>query len=111
MSRTDIASTNIIEPVQYISNTAAMSELKYQKLVQVIERLKKEEELPRVKVSQASQSLIGFIKSTGDPLTQPQAFPDNPLIKKPSSGGCNILWMQLFWVFFDGTAMGFLSPV
>ena len=36
----------------------AMSEVKLQKIIQVIERLKLEEELPRVKVSQASQSCV-----------------------------------------------------
>lgn len=68
-----------------------MSELKLQKLVQVIDRLRQEEELPRVKVSQASQALLTYIKGLGDPLTQPQAFPDNPFIKKAKGGGCEIL--------------------
>ena len=33
-----------------------MSELKHSKIIQVIEKLKQEEQLPRVKVSQASQA-------------------------------------------------------
>lgn len=39
-----------------VSLYLAMSELKLQKLVQVIDRLRQEEELPRVKVSQAAQA-------------------------------------------------------
>ncbi|KAJ3210944.1 anaphase-promoting complex subunit Hcn1 [Entophlyctis luteolus] len=48
-----------------------MSELKYQKLVQLNERLKLEDELPRVKVSEAAKAMIQYVLSTPDPLTQP----------------------------------------
>ena len=36
-------------------------------------------------------SLLSYIKGLSDPLTQPQAFPDNPFIKKAKAGGCEIL--------------------
>ncbi|KAJ3194063.1 hypothetical protein HK101_003568 [Irineochytrium annulatum] len=48
-----------------------MSELKYQKLLQFNERLKQEDELPRIKVSEASKAMLTFVTSTPDPLTQP----------------------------------------
>ncbi|KAJ3409472.1 hypothetical protein HDV05_004435 [Chytridiales sp. JEL 0842] len=48
-----------------------MSEVKYQKLLQFNERLKQEDELPRIKVSEAAKAMITFITSTPDPLTQP----------------------------------------
>ncbi|KAI8848491.1 hypothetical protein BC829DRAFT_443812 [Chytridium lagenaria] len=62
-----------------------MSELKYQKLLQFNERLKQEDELPRIKVSEASKALLTFVTSTPDPLTQPTRpeFADNQFTKKP----------------------------
>lgn len=96
-----------------------MSELKLQKLMQLNERLKLEEELPRVKVSEASKayvmlentnqskmlrvllvcmcassfSLVSFVASTPDPLTQPTRpeFAENPFIKKARGGKCVVV--------------------
>ncbi|KAJ3112926.1 hypothetical protein HDU96_003994 [Phlyctochytrium bullatum] len=64
-----------------------MSELKYQKLLQFNERLKQEDELPRIKVSEASKALLTFVTSTPDPLTQPTRpeFADNQFTKKPKA--------------------------
>ncbi|KAJ3120768.1 hypothetical protein HK098_004248 [Nowakowskiella sp. JEL0407] len=70
-----------------------MSELKLQKLLQLNERLRQEEELPRIKVSEASKALVTYVTSTPDPLTQPTRpeFEDNPFTKKAKSGGCIVL--------------------
>ncbi|KAI9337161.1 hypothetical protein DFJ73DRAFT_849489 [Zopfochytrium polystomum] len=71
-----------------------MSELKYQKLLQLNERLKLEDELPRVKVSEAAKAMIQFVTTTPDPITQPnkpEFVAENQFTKKQSKGGCNIL--------------------
>ncbi|KAI9017022.1 hypothetical protein BC832DRAFT_543417 [Gaertneriomyces semiglobifer] len=68
-----------------------MSELKLQKLLALNERLRQEEELNRVKVSEASKSLMTFITSTSDPLTSNLKPEENPFTKKQKSGGCTIL--------------------
>ncbi|KAJ3381367.1 hypothetical protein HDU92_005356 [Lobulomyces angularis] len=70
-----------------------MSELKLQKLLQLNERLKQEEELPRIKVSETSKVLSTFVTSTPDPLTQPTRpeFGDNPFIKKQGGKGCVVV--------------------
>ncbi|KAJ3313508.1 hypothetical protein HDU93_004893 [Gonapodya sp. JEL0774] len=69
-----------------------MTEAKLQKVLQLSERLKAEEALPRVKVSEASKALVAYIKATPDPLVTPERpeFADNPYTKTKKSG-CNIL--------------------
>ncbi|KAJ3089749.1 hypothetical protein HK102_005583 [Quaeritorhiza haematococci] len=70
-----------------------MSELKLQKLLQLNERLRQEEALPRIKVSEASKVLVSYVTSTADPLTQPTLpqFADNPFTKKVGGAKCTIL--------------------
>ncbi|KAJ3006532.1 hypothetical protein HKX48_009598 [Thoreauomyces humboldtii] len=67
-----------------------MSELKLQKLLTLNERLKMEEELPRVKVSEASKVLVTFMTSTPEPLTSLKPE-ENPFTQKPGGGGCMVL--------------------
>ncbi|RKP02132.1 hypothetical protein CXG81DRAFT_25217 [Caulochytrium protostelioides] len=68
-----------------------MTELKLQKLLALNERLRQEEEFPRVRVSEASKALVSFVTSTEDPLSDPGRIEDNPFTKKTSKGGCTIL--------------------
>ncbi|KAI9096420.1 hypothetical protein DFS34DRAFT_622679 [Phlyctochytrium arcticum] len=68
-----------------------MSELKLQKLLALNERLKQDEELPRVKMSEASKSLCTYVTSTSEPLTANLKPEENPFTRKPKGGGCTIL--------------------
>ncbi|TPX70164.1 hypothetical protein SpCBS45565_g01948 [Spizellomyces sp. 'palustris'] len=68
-----------------------MSELKLQKLIALNERLRQDEELPRVKVSEASKALVTFVTSTSEPLTSNLKPEENPFTRKPKGGGCTIL--------------------
>ncbi|KAI8591288.1 hypothetical protein HDU87_007188 [Geranomyces variabilis] len=68
-----------------------MSELKLQKLLALNDRLKLDEELPRVKVSEASKALMTFITATSEPLTANLKPEDNPFTRKPKGGGCTVL--------------------
>ncbi|KAI8609105.1 hypothetical protein BC830DRAFT_1152335 [Chytriomyces sp. MP71] len=70
-----------------------MSELKYQKLVQLNDRLKLEDELPRVKVSEAAKTMIQYVLNTPDPLTNPTKpeFVAENNFTKQAKGGCVIV--------------------
>ncbi|PWN24269.1 guanine nucleotide-binding protein subunit gamma [Microstroma glucosiphilum] len=70
----------------------SMSELKLRRLTEHNQRLREDMERPRVKVSEASASLIAYCKSTRDVLV-PSVW--GPLEKKEDpyspagAGGCN----------------------
>ena len=55
------------------------------------ERLKQEEDLPRIKTSEASKSLINYVNQTQDPLTTNLKPEENPFTKKQKAGICIIL--------------------
>ncbi|PWN47772.1 putative guanine nucleotide-binding protein gamma subunit [Violaceomyces palustris] len=68
----------------------SMSELKLRRLTEHNQRLREDLERPRVRVSEASQSLITYCKSTRDYLV-PSVW--GPVDKRedpyaPSGGGC-----------------------
>lgn len=68
-----------------------MSEAKLQKLLSINERLRAEESLPRIKVSEASQELVSYVKNTQDPLVEPSETVENPFTKRSRKIQCTIL--------------------
>ncbi|KAJ2082169.1 Guanine nucleotide-binding protein subunit gamma [Coemansia sp. RSA 988] len=71
-----------------------MSEHKLRKIVEHNNRLKEQLELPRIPVSQASESLISFVTSTKDYLL-PSVWgppPHDPFASQTSGGcGCSVM--------------------
>ncbi|KAJ2613581.1 hypothetical protein COEREDRAFT_40991 [Coemansia reversa NRRL 1564] len=71
-----------------------MSEHKLRKIVEHNSRLKEQLELPRIPVSQASESLISFVTSTKDYLL-PSVWgppPHDPFASQTSgSCGCSVM--------------------
>jgi len=67
-----------------------MAELKYRRLVELNQRLREDLDRPRVRVSEASTSLIRYCKNTRDFLVPSVWGPvdkrDDPYA--PSGGGC-----------------------
>ena len=70
-----------------------MSDLKYQKLLQLNERLRQEEELPRIPVSEASKNLVKYIGEIPDPLPHPlkAECQPNPFTSQPPGGNCCVI--------------------
>ncbi|KAN0063416.1 Guanine nucleotide-binding protein subunit gamma [Thecaphora frezii] len=73
----------------------SMSELKLRRLTEHNQRLREDLERPRIRVSEASQSLINYCKSTRDYLV-PSVW--GPVDKRedpyaPPSGGCSCVAM------------------
>ncbi|KAJ3050213.1 hypothetical protein HK097_008822 [Rhizophlyctis rosea] len=79
-------------PVLKVFPTALLLELNFPLPSTALnERLRQEEELPRVRVSEAAKNLQTYVNSTPEPLTNPQAALQNPFTKKASGGGCEIV--------------------
>ncbi|KLO10558.1 G-protein gamma subunit [Schizopora paradoxa] len=73
----------------------SMSELKYRRLCEHVERLREDLARPRARVSTASQALIDYCKATKDPLV-PSVWGtlgkhEDPYA--PTEAGCNCVVM------------------
>ncbi|KAL2913719.1 Guanine nucleotide-binding protein subunit gamma [Polyrhizophydium stewartii] len=70
-----------------------MSELKLRKLMEHTQRLKEQLDLPRIKVSEASQTLIQYVTTTKDSLLPsvwgPVDKKDDPF--QTGAGGCCVV--------------------
>ncbi|KAI7832620.1 GGL domain-containing protein [Gamsiella multidivaricata] len=74
-----------------LGGAAGVSEVKLRRFLEHNQRLREQLQMPRIRVSEASQSLIGYVTSTGDPLL-PMIWGSSgsdPFVKK-SSKCCNI---------------------